>query len=96
VLGLLAGALATLVIAAIVIVPSVLDLADGSVRSLDGEVTELRVVGKRGTATLVVGGRRLLTRADTAAARDAVESRGRFRFYYLSHTERLLSLEPLP
>jgi hypothetical protein len=85
---------AAVLIGALVVVPAARDRVSGAVAVIEDEVSEVRIVGKgRGSAVLVIGTARILTRAAPDAARALVERRGRFRIYYLPATDRLLSLE---
>ena len=82
------------IIAVVVVVPALRDLATDAIGTVEGTVDDVSASGKgRGHAVLVVGGVNVATRADPATARSLVGGGVRLRVYYLPNGKRLLSLE---
>jgi hypothetical protein len=85
---------AGLIVGWIVAYPSLSDLLDPRVAVVEGPINDVSSVGKgRGDAVLHVGSLRILTRADSEAAKRAVALGRVHRVHYLPRTRRLLSLE---
>jgi hypothetical protein len=85
---------AGLIVGWIVAYPSLIDLFNPRVAVVEAPIDEISIVGKgRGHAVLHVGGLRILTRADTEAARRVIALGRVHRVHYLPRTLRLLSLE---
>jgi hypothetical protein len=96
VLGPLMGGLAATFLGVLLVYTAVRDLVDSRVVRVEGPVTEQVGVGKGpGKAVLTIGGERLSTEGDTMAAAAAIEKGVVYRAYYLPHTKRLLSIEPV-
>lgn len=85
---------AGLIVGWIVAYPSLFDLLDPHVAVVEAPIDDVSAVGKgRGHAVLHVGGLRILTHADSEAARRVIALRRVYRVHYLPRTLRLLSLE---
>lgn len=96
VVGPLLGLVAALGLGTLMAYPSLRDLVAPTVAAAEGPVTEQTGAGKGpGHAVLTIGGQRLLTQAPTMVAAEAIEKGTVYRAYYLPHTKRLLSIEPV-